>query len=179
MIVLVGESASGKSTIERNLSTMGLNRVISYTTRPKRENETDGVDYHYITKDEFRSKLKEGFFAEHTSYRDWYYGSAVEDCTDDNVIVANPHGLRQLNKMPNINVISFYVKAPERVRLIRMLNRSDDILECFRRIFSDQGVFQNIEEETTYTLDGCSSIDELCKEIVNLSSKEMTNAINL
>ena len=171
MIVLVGESASGKSTIERELSTIGFNRVISYTTRPKRENESDGIDYHFITKMDFEERLRDRFFAEHTKYRDWYYGSAVRDCTNDKVIVANPHGLRQLNKMSNINVTSFYIKAPERVRLIRMLNRSDDIIECFRRIFSDQGVFQNIEEETTYILDGCKTIDELCREIVKIIDK--------
>ena len=48
MIVLVGESASGKSSIERNLvEKHGYNRVISYTTRKPRTGEHDGVDYHF------------------------------------------------------------------------------------------------------------------------------------
>ena len=176
MIILVGESASGKSTIERCLcDNYNYKRVISYTTRPKREYETDGIDYHYISKENFEEKLKQGFFAEHTMYRDWYYGSAVEDCTDDKVIVANPHGLRQLNKMSNVKAISFYIKVPERIRLIRMLNRGDDILECFRRIFSDQGVFQNVEEDTNYIIENYDSeINTQAKTIINIVNKAMS-----
>lgn len=171
MIVLVGESASGKSTIERKLCDHGFNRIISYTTRPKRENEKDDIDYHFISEDEFLEKLKKGFFAEHTKYRDWHYGSAAEDCTNDKVIVANPHGLRQLNRIPGLNVISFYVKTSERERFIRMLNRGDEIMECFRRVISDQGVFQNVEEEITYTIDGSQTTDYLINQIRYILSK--------
>jgi guanylate kinase len=128
--------------------------VISYTTRPPREGEIDGVDYHYISEDEFKQKLKDNFFAEHTIYRDWYYGTSKEDCTEDKVLVANPHGLRQIKAKGDIVVTAFYVKTSGRERLIRMLNRGDDIMECFRRYFSDSGTFQNIEEEVDIVLDG-------------------------
>ena len=154
MIILVGESAGGKSTVERCLVDRGIKKIISYTTRPPRDGEINGVDYYYITEGDFKQKLKEGFFAEHTIYRDWYYGTAKEDCTDDKVLVANPHGLRQLKKFEDITVNAFYIKTSGRVRLIRMLNRGDDIMECFRRYFSDMGVFQNVEEEVDMILDG-------------------------
>lgn len=152
IIVLIGESASGKSTIEKELVNRGLKKIVSYTTRPIRQNEKDGIDYHYINKEEFLSKLKNGFFAEYTIYNEWYYGIATNDCIDNAVVVVEPHGFRQLKQMDGMNIISFYIKVNERERLIRMVKRGDNLLEVFRRIFSDQGVFQFIENEVNYVI---------------------------
>lgn len=140
--------------------------MVSFTTRPPREGETDGVDYHYISEEEFKQKLKNGFFAEHTIYRDWYYGTSKEDCTEEKVLVANPHGLRQIKRMDDISVTAFYVKTSGRERLIRMLNRGDDIMECFRRYFSDMGVFQNAEEDVDMVLDGELPVKYLVDKIL-------------
>lgn len=45
-----------------------MQSVVSYTTRPKRIGEVDGIDYHFITEDDFFNKQKENFFAEVKSY---------------------------------------------------------------------------------------------------------------
>jgi len=165
LIVLLGESASGKSTIERELSKKGLNRTISYTTRPIRKNEIDGVDYHYISDDEFLDNLANGFFAEYTKYNDWYYAIAKEDCLDNSISVVEPFGFRQLQKIPDLNITSFYIKVPERERLKRMVDRGDNLMEVFRRIFSDQGVFQSIDQEVDYVIEN-NNIDTCVNEIM-------------
>ena len=168
IIILIGESASGKSTLEKELVNRGFNKIISYTTRPIRQNETNGIDYHYISKEDFLNKLHEGFFAEHTIYNEWFYGIATEDCINDAIAVVEPHGFRQLAQMDGINVISFYIKVDERERLIRMVKRGDNLLEVFRRIFSDQGVFQFIDQEVDYVIDNNSNINNSIDEIVKL-----------
>ena len=53
MIVLVGESASGKSSIERELVALGFNKIVTYTTRPMRKEDVDGETYHFITEEQF------------------------------------------------------------------------------------------------------------------------------
>ena len=179
MIVLIGESASGKSTVERTLcEKYGWNRIISYTTRPKREGEVDGIDYHYISKDIFLKLKNDGFFAEFTMYRDWYYGTAKEDCKSDRIIVANPHGFRQLKKIFKDDVCGIYLALEERERLIRMLRRGDDILECFRRVISDQGVFQNIEDDCDFTIN-CNklTVEEIVDKIQYSTKIELENSI--
>lgn len=168
IIVLIGESASGKSTIEKMLVKKGFNKIVSYTTRPIRPNETDGVDYHYISKEEFLNKLQNRFFAEYTIYNSWYYGIAIPDCKDDSVVVVEPHGFRQLKKIERLNIISFYIKVDERERLIRMVKRGDNLLEVFRRIFSDQGVFQFIDQEVDYVIDNNKNINDSVNEIIEL-----------
>ena len=148
MLILVGGSASGKSTIEKILcEKYGYNKIVSYTTRSPREGEIDGVDYHYI------SKAQSGFFAEIGVYNGWYYGSAVEDCTNDKVAVLTPHGMRQLKTKSDIDVTSIYIKVPRRDRLIKILQRKDDIEEAKRRDASDVGQFDGIEDEVTYVIE--------------------------
>jgi guanylate kinase len=153
MIVLIGESASGKSFIEKQLTTIGYEKIISYTTRPKRTCETDGIDYYFITKDEFNNLQKQNFFAEQTVYNDWFYGIAKKDCCNSKVVVVEPNGMRQLQKISKLNIQSFYISVDERERAIRMIRRGDNLLEVFRRIFSDQGVFLNIKDEVKHIID--------------------------
>ncbi len=51
MLLLVGKSASGKDTIQKELIKMGMKAVVSYTTRSPRKGEIDGIAYHFITKE--------------------------------------------------------------------------------------------------------------------------------
>lgn len=154
MIVLVGESASGKSSIEKCLvNNYGYKKIVSYTTRDPRQNEVDGVDYHFIDVEQFKMLEEQGFFAERATYNNWYYGVAKEDCTDDKVAVLTPHGLRQVSKIDGINAMSFYINVPRRDRLIKLLQRGDSIEEAYRRSLSDVGQFDGIEDEVDFVVD--------------------------
>ena len=170
MIVLVGESASGKSSIERDLKTYhGYNRIVTYTTRSPRYGEVDGIDYHFISNDKFHELKEKDFFAETAQYNGWNYGTAKEDCTNDKIAVLTPHGLRQIRKIKDIDVISFYINVPRRDRLIKILQRGDNIEEAYRRNLSDVGQFDGIEDEVDYVInnDGYKkSIEEMVKEVL-------------
>lgn len=171
MIVLVGESASGKSSIERNLvDNYGYKKVVSYTTRQPRQGEVDGIDYHYISESQFSNLQKEEFFAEIGEYNGWHYGTAKNDCTSDKVAVVTPHGLRQLKKIPNLDIRAFYINVPRRDRLIKILQRGDNIEEAYRRSLSDVGQFDGIADEVDYIIDNknyAKNIDEMTKEVLS------------
>ena len=172
MIVLVGESASGKSSIEKNLiNNYGYKKIVTYTTRQPRVNEVDGVDYHFIDMNKFCDLQEQGFFVEVAQYNGWCYGTAKEDCTNDKVIVLTPHGLRQISKIKDINTISFYINVPRRDRLIKILQRGDNIEEAYRRSLSDVGQFDGIEDEVDYVIQNPNynkTIEEMTNEVINL-----------
>ena len=97
IVVLVGESASGKSTIAKILEQEQptFSKVVTYTTRPMRDGEVDGVDYNFISNEKFNELIEQGFFVEHASYRDWQYGTAINFNQDeDKVIILTPAGAR-------------------------------------------------------------------------------------
>ena len=170
MIVLVGESASGKSSVEIYLmNNYGFKKIVSYTTRSPRLGEVDGIDYHFVSVEEFTKLKEQGFFAETAVYNNWHYGTAKEDCTDDKIAVLTPHGLRQISKIDGITAISFYINVPRRDRLIKILQRGDDIEEAYRRSLSDVGQFDGIEDEVDYVINNegyKKSIEEMSREVM-------------
>ena len=78
LILFCGPSGSGKTTIVHHLlKKFPMMRFsVSATTRLKRENETDGIDYHFLSPEEFRAKIANNEFLEWEEvYKDRYYGS--------------------------------------------------------------------------------------------------------
>ena len=154
MLILVGESSSGKSTIEKILcEEYGYKKVTSYTTRQPRSGEVDGVDYHFISAERFDTLYNQGFLAETGYYNNWHYGSSIYDCTNDKVAVLTPHGMRQLKKNKGLDIISFYIKVPRRDRLMKILERGDNIEEAYRRNISDVGQYDGIEDEVDFIVE--------------------------
>jgi len=151
MLVLVGKSCTGKNTIQKKLvEDYGMERVVTYTTRPPRDGEVDGVDYHFLNCD---GETLPFMFAELTEYHvasgeTWYYGSTLSsyEDSDNKVIILNPEGLKTIKKN-GINVFAVEITASETEIKIRQFNRGDDPEEAERRFaqdildFSDIGLY--------------------------------------
>ena len=78
IIVISAPSGAGKGTIikhllENNKKSLWLS--VSATSRAPREGEQEGVNYYYLTKEEFEKRIKENYFLEYTKYADNYYGT--------------------------------------------------------------------------------------------------------
>ncbi len=78
LIVISAPSGAGKTTIVHYLLNAGLHLEFSVSacSRPKRPNEENGVDYHFFSVEEFKSKIEQGEFIEWEEvYPDFYYGT--------------------------------------------------------------------------------------------------------
>lgn len=76
MVLISGPSGCGKSTIiQRLISDDRVEFSVSATTRPIREGEVEGVDYHFLTAKQFRSKVEEGAFIEYAEVYGNLYGT--------------------------------------------------------------------------------------------------------
>lgn len=106
IFVFTGPDGSGRKTVADMVgSTLGLPKVLSYTTRPKRASEVEGQDYHFISKDEFMQAKVDGEFIETDEINGNWYGIKEQDIADlfetNNFIylVLNAHGARVLKKV--------------------------------------------------------------------------------
>ena len=151
MLVLLGKTSVGKDTILKEITKLGLKSIVSYTTRPMRDGEVEGVNYHFIDKSQFRRMKLQGFFAETTSYNvatggTWYYGSALKDMNDDAIVILNPEGLRALKENKDIHPISFLITAKEDTLRERLKKRGDNPEEAERRLKADKEDFSDIDD---------------------------------
>ena len=73
-IFICGMAGSGKDFLRRKFESKGYTFGIHYTTRPKRENEIDGVDYYYISESEFKKLIETNSLNEYSIHNNWYYG---------------------------------------------------------------------------------------------------------
>ena len=63
MIILVGASASGKSVVVKKMNELfGVEKIVTYTTRPMRVGEINHIDYHFVTQAEFLEKKRKKLF---------------------------------------------------------------------------------------------------------------------
>jgi guanylate kinase len=134
VIIISAPSGSGKSTLVHRLlqSDPSLIFSISFTTRPPRGQEREGVDYNFISRKEFEARMQRGEFLEHARVFDNYYGthqSALDRAVQagqDLVLDIDVQGARQLKiRLPE--AVSIFVLPPSREILEQRLRaRSQD-----------------------------------------------------
>ncbi|MBW2262300.1 MAG: guanylate kinase [Deltaproteobacteria bacterium] len=83
LVILCSPSGAGKTTLARRLlqdpDLPGIHFSVSHTTRPARDGEVDGRDYHFVDEALFRSTLEADGFAEHATVHGNLYGTSVEE----------------------------------------------------------------------------------------------------
>ena len=146
LIVLAGKSGSGKTTTAMILQRkLGLKRVVTYTTRPKRKEEKDGVDYQFVSEEKFRQMIEASDFLEYAIYNasfgKVYYGSLKKDYdTVNSVIVLNPKGVEKLLAFSSTALIVDLVPSRETLKR-RLISRGDAPKEIERRLSADDKDF--------------------------------------
>ncbi len=134
-IVLSSPSGAGKTTITKKLSQKypNIKISISHTTRKPRPNEIDGVDYHFVTREEFEKLIQKNNFYEHAKIFDNYYGTSKNSVNKlhqgnyDVVFDIDWQGTKQLSQFEELNLIKIFILPPDKKELKkRLINRNQD-----------------------------------------------------
>ena len=151
IVALVGEAGSGKDRMMQEVlkACPLLHEIISCTTRPMREGEKHGVNYFYMTPEAFGDRVLHDEMLECTVFRDWFYGTSYESVRSDcvNIGVFNPARVEALLERNDVEVKVFRMRARDKTRLLRQLNREDnpDVHEIIRRFNTDWIDFAEFE----------------------------------
>ena len=139
LIVFSAPSGCGKGTMLAEIVKNGnYHCSISATTRQPRENEKHGINYYFITNEEFEQKIKDGAFLEYAGYCDHYYGTLLSEVDDylekgiDVILEIEVQGaFKVMQKRPE--AVSIFVAPPSIEELRRRLKKrgteTDEVIE--------------------------------------------------
>lgn len=154
LIYLMGKSSSGKDTVYRELLKLPefkLKKVVLYTTRPIREGEEDGVQYHFVDDAAFYDMCKKQKVIEDRAYHT-YHGLWRYFTVDDGNINLEYHNYLIIGTLESFaktadyygrrNVLPIYLEVDDGIRLQRAINRemsqeSPKYQEMCRRFLAD------------------------------------------
>ena len=135
LIVISAASGTGKTTVIRRVLERSPELVysVSATTRPKRPNEVDGKSYHFLSREEFERKIREGYFVEWAEIYGDYYGTPkpflVESLRAGKEVILDldVHGKRALERQFPGQVVSVFLIPPDLETLkARLMERRAD-----------------------------------------------------
>ena len=141
LLIFSAPSGSGKSTIINYLMEQGLNLhfSVSATSRPPRGQEQHGVEYFFLTPEEFRSRIEKGDFLEYEEvYKDRYYGTLKEQVDSqlargENVVCdVDVLGGQNIKKAYGERALSLFIQPPSiealRARLVGRATDTEEVI---------------------------------------------------
>ena len=145
-IILVGKAASGKDYLRKKYESRGFKYAVSYTTRPPREGEVDGVDYFFITVEEANKMVEAGMFYEYVYFNDWLYGTTVNQFYTDDLFIMTPAGISHIKPEDRVNSFIIYTDIEMSIRMTRLANRNMPGDSMDRRIKADELDFMGFSD---------------------------------
>ncbi|MFY4809229.1 guanylate kinase [Aliarcobacter butzleri] len=142
ILIISGPSGCGKSTllkeVYKNISDYYFS--ISTTTRKPRVGEINGVDYFFVSKEEFEEDIKKGNFLEYAKVHDNYYGTSlkpiIQALNEGKLVIfdIDVQGHHLVRKKMNDSVTSVFITTPSlKVLEERLNNRNSDSLEVIEK----------------------------------------------
>jgi guanylate kinase len=141
LFVVSAPSGAGKTTLCKEIVDFfpSLRQSVSFTTRPARAGEIDGVDYHFVDAERFRAMVAAGEFAEWAEVHGNYYGTALSTlhaasrAGEDVLLDIDCQGARQLKDSVE-QAVYIFILPPDMAELERRLRGrntdSEEVIRC-------------------------------------------------
>lgn len=178
---VLAKSSAGKDAITSIVSKdLNIPMATSFTTRPMRDGEVEGREYNFIDKQTFKRLYKDNKLAEYTSYlvadsSTWYYGLTKDELekADYVMVIVNPHGLEQLERIYGDKVTSILIECNSMTRLKRSIERDKkgNPKELCRRFLADEEDFKYVTCD--YLVYNEGALSESVERFKNIIIEEM------
>lgn len=174
MIILIGESGSGKTTILNKLVEKGYEKAINHTTRKPRENELESGEYKFITKDEFNKMWDSGELLQRAEFNNEFYGISTSSLKDNVVCISIVNSVKDIKNrakelnLENVDIKTIYVYVDEEERIRRMRFRGDSEESIQIRLVIDREKFKEATAVADFVVEN-KDIEEAVNKIIDLT----------
>ncbi len=158
IFVLMGKSSTGKDTVYKRLreSSLEFKNVVIYTTRPMRQGETEGVEYHFVSEETRDNYCQTGKVIERRDYNTVYGMWSYFTVDDGQIDVAGDSKYLVIGTLESYEkfvdyygkeiVVPIYIEVDDRTRIHRAIEREDmqeipKYCEMCRRFLADEKDF--------------------------------------
>ena len=162
IFAIIGESGTGKTTLQDRLEKKKFNVVRGCSTRKIRKGEKQGNPYDFVSRGQYTKDLHESKVLESIEYNNEIYYMKKDEINKEkiNIAIVEPEGLKQLSKtFGDNNVTGVMLCADKKIRMKRMFERGDDINSVKKRIKEDRDRFKEKYMLCDYKIDS-DGIDE-------------------
>ena len=146
LVCILGRTASGKDSLVQKLcERTGTTQIISYTTRPRRENEGD--THIFVDEETYEQMREEGNIAAFTQIGEYKYWSAIDQLYANDLYVIDYQGIKTLRELnlPDLKIITIFINVPDSIREERALNkRKDDKIAFRKRDYAERDQFREM-----------------------------------
>ena len=183
MVVLSSPSGAGKTSVCKRIinDDKKVKLSISHTTRAPRDNEIDGIDYFFISSDEFNSKIANKSFLEHANVFGNYYGTSKTNVEEilykdfDVLFDIDWQGAQQIINSNYPRIITIFIMPPSKEtiehRLLKRQKDSGDNIQTLRSRMSEYETEISHKNEYKYVITN-KNLDECTNEIIEIIKKE-------
>ncbi len=189
ILLISGPSGAGKSSMIKELEKeiKDIYFSVSVTTRAKRDGEKEGIDYHFVSKDEFEKDIKDGYFLEWAKVHDNYYGTSLKhtiQAIDEGKLVVfdiDVQGFLQARKKLDDLITSVFITTPSAKELkSRLLKRATDSKETIQKRVQNAYNELALAHEYDYFIVN-DILKNAKKELLSIAmaSRAKTSSINL
>ena len=184
MVILSSPSGVGKTTITKKIQQkyQSFKLSVSHTTRPPRSNEVNGVDYHFVSKNEFEKLIENNEFYEYAKIFDNYYGTLkkfIDETFTENDIIFDIdwQGTKQLSRFKNLELLKIYLIPTDKKELKkRLIERNQNTKEEIQKRFN--AYEEDIKHWSDYDYIIINKNLDICfKQIENIISTHQNNSL--
>ena len=180
LYVFSAPSGSGKTTIVRDVLKNFSEFVfsVSATTRKRRSTEKEGVDYYFISEDEFKKKIDNGEFVEWEKFYDYYYGT-IKSLVDGNlakglstVFEVDVKGAISIKKVYKNSVLIFIAPPSIDVLKDRLIKRNTETDADLKKRIERAEMELSFKDQFDYVVSNVN-LEEAKKEVKKIIEKEI------
>ena len=181
LVVISGPSGAGKDSVVARMKELGypFHFVVTATTRPKRPGEVDGVDYHFLSEEEFLALLEKGELLEHAIVYGQHKGIPKEEVRKalasgkDVIMRLDVQGAATIRRLVPDAVLIFIVPSSEEEMIRRLKRRRTESLEELeRRIATAREEMKRVKEFDYVVVNRDGALDEAVRAVVAIITAE-------